>query len=70
MIEITVNGTQESVTEDASLADVLASRSISIDSARGIAVAVNDKIVRRSKWDDTKVGPGTQIEIVTALQGG
>lgn len=37
---------------------------------RGIAVAVNDMIVPKSKWDITELHENDNIEIVHAVQGG
>ena len=37
---------------------------------RGIAVAINGEVVRRSSWDDTMVATSDVIEIVTAVAGG
>lgn len=37
---------------------------------RGIAVAVNGEIVRRSEWSTTPVIDESSIEIVTAVAGG
>lgn len=37
---------------------------------RGIAVARNGEIVRRSEWTTTMVTRGDHIEIVTAAAGG
>lgn len=37
---------------------------------RGIAVAVDGEIVRRSRWADTIVADESSIEIVTAAAGG
>ena len=37
---------------------------------RGIAVALNGEIVRRSDWTSTVVQSGSSIEIVTAAAGG
>ena len=36
----------------------------------GIAVAVNDEVVRRQAWEATPIREGDRIEIVTAKQGG
>jgi sulfur carrier protein len=36
----------------------------------GIAVAVNDRIVRKSAWSEHKLIDGDRIEIVKAVQGG
>ncbi len=37
---------------------------------RGIAVAIDGEIVRRSAWDETSVDDGSSVEIVTAVAGG
>jgi len=37
---------------------------------RGIAVAVDGEIVRRSEWADTIVKDESSVEIVTAAAGG
>jgi len=37
---------------------------------RGIAVAVNGEIVRRSEWSTSPVPDGGHVEVVTAVAGG
>ena len=37
---------------------------------RGVAVAIDGEIVRRSQWSSTRVPDGCTIEIVTAAAGG
>jgi sulfur carrier protein len=37
---------------------------------KGIAVALNGKVVPRQAWSDTTLQAGDQIEIVRVLQGG
>lgn len=37
---------------------------------RGVAVAVNEEVVPRSRWDVTELRPGDRVEILTAAQGG
>jgi sulfur carrier protein len=37
---------------------------------RGVAVAVNDEVVPRSRWDKTAVRDHDRVEILTASQGG
>jgi len=39
-------------------------------SATGIAAAVNGDVVRRATWPSTRLAPGDQIEVMTAVQGG
>jgi sulfur carrier protein len=37
---------------------------------RGVAVALNGEVVRRSKWEATQIHPSDRVEIVTAVAGG
>ena len=36
----------------------------------GVAVAVNDAVVRRAAWAETALAEGDRVEIITASQGG
>ncbi|WP_433700477.1 sulfur carrier protein ThiS [Nocardiopsis sp. CA-288880] len=36
----------------------------------GIAVAVNDEVVRRAAWADGALGTGDRVDVLTAVQGG
>lgn len=36
----------------------------------GVAVAINNKIVSRPKWDDTWLSPGDSIVLISAAYGG
>lgn len=63
---ITVNGrTEEHL--DESVADLV--RRLELE-PRGIAVAIDGEIVRRSDWGVTKIVDESVIEIVTAVAGG
>jgi sulfur carrier protein len=37
---------------------------------RGVAVALNGEVVRRSLWEVTQIQPSDRVEIVTAVAGG
>jgi sulfur carrier protein len=37
---------------------------------RGVAVAIDGEVVRRSEWSAKKIEDGVAIEIVTAVAGG
>jgi sulfur carrier protein len=43
-----------------------------IDSAEasGIAVAINESVIRQSDWDDATLADGDTVEVITAQQGG
>ena len=36
----------------------------------GVAVALDDRVVRRALWAETVVEPGARVEVITASQGG
>jgi len=36
----------------------------------GVAVAVNDELVLRSRWEDTKLRDRDQVEVLSAAPGG
>jgi sulfur carrier protein len=37
---------------------------------KGVAVAVNDEVVSRSRWTTTELAEDDRVEILTAAQGG
>ncbi len=65
---VRVNGEDERL-EAANIAELLESREIS-PGARGIAVALNGRVVPRAEWAATTLSAGDNIEIVLAKQGG
>jgi len=69
-MHLTVNGTERQFKKETTVSDLL--RSIQIDPARarGIAVALNDRIVRKADWESKVLSDGDRVEVVTAQQGG
>ena len=65
-----VNGKERLVDEDTLLTAVLTDFGIEVEKVRGVAVAINDEIVRRADWVARRIEAGDRIEIVTARQGG
>jgi sulfur carrier protein len=65
---IRVNGQDEPLSAQ-SVAALLAQKEISTD-MRGIAVAVNGRVIPRADWPNTRLAAGDAIEIVLARQGG
>jgi sulfur carrier protein len=63
---IRVNGADDAYLGE-TVADILSRRAIE---PRGIAVAIDGEIVRRSEWTSTLIPDGATIEIVTAAAGG
>lgn len=66
MIRVNGEGAQLS---SATLAELLAQNGIDVD-GKGIAVALNGKVVARQAWVQTKLSPGDDVEIVRVRQGG
>lgn len=67
---VMVNGEEQELSGALLLAEFLSTIGLRPDAARGVAVALNDEVVRREAWDTTEIRPGDRIEIVTAKQGG
>ncbi len=40
------------------------------DSLRGMAVAVNNKLVSRDRWDNSYLAPDDDVVVITAAFGG
>ena len=66
---VLVNGAPQALPADGRLATVLSALGISITTA-GVAVAVNEAIVPRARWEAAQLQLGDRIEIVRAVQGG
>lgn len=63
---ILVNG-EEDVFRAETVADLITRRGIEV---RGIAVALDGVVVRKSEWAGTLVPDESKVEIVTAVAGG
>lgn len=66
-MKISVNGTSREVAEGTSLADLLAE--LGVDRT-GIAVALNDRVVRGAAFADQALREGDAVEIIRAAAGG
>ena len=65
---LSVNGDLR--TFNASLATILCDFGVDISQTRGVAVAVNDEVIRKKEWSTFSLSPDDRVEIVTARQGG
>ncbi len=66
---VSVNGEAMDLAAGAGILDVLRALAIEPD-ARGIAVAVDGRVVSRGAWAETAVAPGSRIEVIHAIGGG
>lgn len=69
-LEIVLNGELYEVPFGTTVAELLRQLEIDPEAARGIAVAVNEEVVRRSQWAVLPLQAGDRVEVVTARQGG
>ncbi|WP_116244381.1 sulfur carrier protein ThiS [Nocardiopsis sp. FIRDI 009] len=71
-MELIINGDRREVTEDTTVAAVVRDLTGAGDGEvpGGVAVAVNDEVVRRAVWADTCLNTGDRVDVLTAVQGG
>ena len=68
-MKLSVNGEDTDLTVDSDrLSDVLTA--LQIEAARGVAVAVNYRVIPRSQWQEFVLHDGDALEIIRATQGG
>jgi sulfur carrier protein len=66
-VNIVINGEQQEVRDEVTLDGAV---SLVTRAASGVAAAVNGDVIRRAAWASTRLAPGDQVEVVTAVQGG
>ncbi len=65
---VAVNGERRTVPEGTSVAALL--RELGLAERGGIAVALNERVVRRSAHDEQTLVEGDAVEIIRAVSGG
>jgi sulfur carrier protein len=68
-MNVKINGETREVRANLTLRQLLLELNIN-PSQPGIAVAINREVVPRKQWQETKVQPESEIEIIRAVQGG
>jgi sulfur carrier protein len=68
-MKLRLNGETIETADRQTLGGLLASLGIAADS-QGVAVAVNDRVVPKRKWEGTALEPDDAVEIIHAVQGG
>ena len=69
-ISVTINGNERMVPDGYPLPDVLRDLEIDPDDASGVAVAMNESVIRRQDWADVTLSEDDTIEVIQAQQGG
>lgn len=67
-MNITVNDTAYSLEKAKLLQEILAD--LKIDTGRGIAVAVNQKVISKSEWNTYELKDNDSVLLIRATQGG
>ncbi len=62
---IKVNNEIRTVNDNMKLSDIIA-----LSNAKGIAIAVNSRIIKKEKWESTYLNDGDEIIIIKAAYGG
>ncbi|MDE6134535.1 MAG: sulfur carrier protein ThiS [Muribaculaceae bacterium] len=66
-MQIFINREAVEVNPNDTLAEILESQNIVL---RGIAVAVNNKVVPRTSWESITVAEGDSVTVISAVCGG
>lgn len=69
-ISITVNGEDRTVPEEYPLTELLRDLEIDPQDTSGVAVAINESVVRRQDWEDVRLAEDDTVEVIQAQQGG
>ena len=66
---VELNGHEEQMPDGATVADAV--KAVGVDGeTRGVAVAVDGEVVRRTDWESTSLSERQAVEVVRAVQGG
>ena len=69
-IPVTVNGEARTVPNGYPLLEVLRDLEIDPEDATGVAVAINESVIRSQDWDDVTLAEEDTVEVIQAQQGG
>jgi len=68
-MKIRVNGEDKEVCSNLNVHDLLIALALNPTQA-GIAVAVDQEVIPKTKWQATELREGSEVEIIRAVQGG
>jgi sulfur carrier protein len=67
VVRVSVNGQSHEIAADTSLDALVATLT---RAPSGVAAALNETVVPRTRWSVTVLGDGDRVEVLTAVQGG
>jgi len=67
-MKITVNDEQKEVSDQIAIAELLTL--LSIQDPKGLAIAVNNRVVRRDNWDTHVLNEADCVILIKATKGG
>jgi sulfur carrier protein len=68
-LQLTINGEPQTlILREPSVPALL--DALDIQQVRGLAIAIGDRVIPRSAWEETILEDGQAIEIIRATQGG
>ncbi|PQJ36543.1 thiamine biosynthesis protein ThiS [Salinibacter sp. 10B] len=67
---VTVNGEARTVPDGYPLTGVLRDLEIDPGQATGVAVAINESVIRSQDWDEVTLSEDDTVEVIQAQQGG
>lgn len=67
-MRLSVNGEIREIPDGGTVKELL--EEIGVRDQKGVAVAVDGEVVRKSEWPTTRLEPGNRVEVLRAVQGG
>ena len=67
-MEVTINEHKKILPKDTSLYEAISE--FNVTATNGIAVAINDKVIKRENWSTEKLQSNDKILVIRAAQGG
>jgi len=67
-MEISINQQRKEIPESSSVEELLFS--LFSDSTKGMAIAINDTVVPKTKWSVHFLNPDDKVTLIKATQGG
>ncbi|MDE0772081.1 MAG: sulfur carrier protein ThiS [Salibacteraceae bacterium] len=67
-MEVIVNNSATQVHNESSLSELIST--LNLIEQKGIAIALNNKVVTKTKWESTTLSEKDKITIIKATQGG